>query len=166
MNNSQLISNGRVDILAPIGPQFSFADKIPIKDCVTNRDALTGNWIDTPLSIAFFSIENIKILQNAIKKGVYEKSNKQFFIDEQNYEELQIIMRSIFLQNSKNLPSNITNQIVTLNNLIIEYAVNQVYNEAVSYIKYKRDASTMYNVLNHPSNTSNKNNTLELQKFI
>ena len=75
-------------------------------------------------------------------------------------------MPSIFLHNSKNLPYNISNQIVTLNNLIIEYAVNQIYNEAVSYIKYKRDASTMYNVLNHPSNTSNKNNTLELQKFM
>ncbi len=70
-------SNGRVDILGPIGPQFQLSDKIPIKQCVSFRDALTGQWTDTLLSCTFFSKENIQILQNAIRKGVYDRSNGQ-----------------------------------------------------------------------------------------
>ena len=101
------LTNGRVDILGPIGPQFGFADKIPLKPCVTYRDALTGTWTDTLLSKMFFSEANIKIIQNAIKKGVYDRSNKQFIIGEQNCDELKIIMRSIYLQHCNNLPCDI-----------------------------------------------------------
>lgn len=159
-------SNGRVDILGPIGPQFNFADKIPIRECVSYHDALTGTWVDTPLSVLFFSQENIQILQNAIKKGVYDRSNKQFVIGEQNCDELKIIMRSTYLQNCENLPYNITEQISALNSIVLEYAIKQIYTEAVSYLKYKHDASTMYTVPNHPMNSSSKGNTLELKPFV
>ena len=163
MNNR--CSNGRVDILGPIGTPLNFADKIPVKKCDTFRDALCGTWVDNPLSLVYFSKQNIEILQNAIKKGVYDKSNQQYIIGEQNCDELKIIMRSIYLQNSDNLPYNITNQINVLNNLVLEYCIKQIYSEAVSYLKYKRDASTMYTLPNLPTNSSNKNNTLELKPF-
>jgi len=163
MNNC---SNGRVDILGPIGTPLNFADKIPVKNNLSFRDELCGTWINTPLSIVYFCKENIKILQNAIKKGVYDKSKHQYIIGEQNSDELKLIMRSIYLQNAENLPYNITNQIIKLNNLVVEYCVNQIYNEAISYMKYKRDASTMYVIPNLPTNTSNKNNSLELKPFV
>ena len=54
MTNYMNYSNGRVDILGPIGPQFNLADKIPLKHCVSYRDALTGSWTDTLLSKAIF----------------------------------------------------------------------------------------------------------------
>jgi hypothetical protein len=166
MNNQYLNSNGRVDILGPIGPQFGFADKIPVKECTTYHDALTGTWTDTPLSVLFFSKENIQVLQNAIKKGVHDRSNQQFSIGEQSCDELKIIMRSIFLQNAENLAFNINEQLLQLNNLVLEYAVKQIYNAAVSYLKYKRDVSNMYTIPNHPINSSSKNNTLELKPFV
>ncbi len=118
-------SNGRVDILGPIGPQFQLSDKIPIKQCVSFRDALTGQWTDTLLSCTFFSKENIQILQNAIRKGVYDRSNGQYVIAPQNCNELKIIMRSIFLQHANNLPCDIKNQIITLNNLVTEFPIGQ-----------------------------------------
>ena len=158
-------SNGRVDILGPIGPQFQLADKIPVKHCVSFRDALTGQWTDSLLSCAFFSAENIQILQNAIRKGVYEKSNGQYIIAQQNCSELKIIMRSIFLQHANNLPCDIKYQIITLNKLVTDFAIEQVYKEAVSYIKYKFDASTLSVPISTPVNTSPKTNTLELQPF-
>jgi len=158
-------SNGRVDILGPIGPQFQLADKIPVKHCVSFRDALTGQWTDSLLSCAFFSAENIQILQNAIRKGVYEKSNGQYVIGQQNCSELKIIMRSIFLQHANNLPCDIKYQIITLNKLVTDFAIEQVYKEAVSYIKYKFDASTLSVPISTPVNTSPKTNTLELQPF-
>ena len=158
-------SNGRVDILGPIGPQFQLADKIPIKQCVSFRDALTGQWTDSLLSSAFFSGENIQILQNTIRKGVYEKSNRQYVIGPQNCDELKIIMRSIFLQNANNLPYDIKYQIITLNKLVTDFAIDQIYKEAVSYLKYKYDASTLSVPIATPVNTSPKTNTLELQPF-
>ena len=163
MNNQ---SNGRVDILGPLGPQFNFADKIPIRECTSYHDALTGTWVDSPLSVLFFSQENIQILQNAIIKGVYDRSNKQFVIGEQNCDELKIIMRSTYLQNSENLAYNITEQISMLNSLVLEYAIKQIYNEAISYLKYIHDASTMATIPNHPINSSGKGNTLELKPFV
>ena len=166
MSNYMNNSNGRVDILGPIGPQFNFSDKIPLKHCVSYRDALTGGWTDTVLSLLFFSKENIQIIQNALKRGVYERSNKQFIIGPQNCDELKIIMRSIYLQHAKNLPHDIKHQISTLNELVINYAIKQIYNEAVSYIKYKHDASTMQIPINLAVNTSSKGNTLELRPFV
>lgn len=160
-----ITSNGRVDILGPIGPQFFLSDKIPIKHCVSYRDALTGQWENTLLSCAFFSSENIQILQNAIRKGVYDRSNGQYIIAPQNCNELKIIMRSIYLEHANNLPCDIKNQIIALNNLVTEFAINQVYKEAVAYIKYKIDASTLATPINTPTNTSPKSNTLELQPF-
>ena len=158
-------TNGRVDILGPIGPQFQFADKIPVKQCVSFREALTGQLTDTLLSCTFFSGENIEILQNAIRKGVYDRSNGQYIIAPQNCNELKIIMRSIFLQHSNNLPCDIKYQIITLNKLVTDFAIEQIYKEAVSYIKYKYDASTLSVPITTPVNTSTKTNTLELQPF-
>ena len=158
-------TNGRVDILGPIGPQFQFADKIAVKQCVTFRDALTGQWTDTLLSCAFFSEENIQILQNAIRKGVYDRSNGQYLIAPQNCDELKIIMRSLYLQHANNLPIDLKYQIIKLNKLVTEFAIEQIYKEAISYIKYKYDASTISVPISTPVNTSPKTNTLELQPF-
>jgi len=160
------VNNGRINILGPIGPQFQFADKIPVKECASYREALAGQWNDSYLSLAFFSNENIVIIQNAIRKGVYDKSNKQYIIQPQNCNELKIIMRSIFLQHSNNLPVDITQQIITLNQLVSKFAIEQIYKEMIAYIKYTHDASTMAVPISMPINTSNKNNTLEMRPLI
>ena len=160
-------SNGRIDILAPIQiNSFELSDKIPIHTTAAFRDAMTGNWNDTPLSLAYFSAENIDILQYEIRKRVYERSKGEFDIGYQDEDELKIIMRSVFLQNSINLLCNIKEQIMSLNDLVLAYAVEQVYKEAISYIKYKRDASNMYVLLSHPTNSSTRGKTLELERFV
>ena len=161
-------SNGRVDIMGPmINPLTAFSDRIPISNkCGAFRDAMVGNWMDTPLSLAFFSEENINIIQNGIKHGTFERSGGKFIIGTQNCDELKIIMRSVFLQNSLNQAGNIKGQIENLNNLVLAYAIEQIYKDAVSYIKYKRDASTMYVHMQLPTNSSTKGKTLELEKFV
>ena len=75
-------------------------------------------------------------------------------------------MRAMFLQYSKNLECNIKEQIEELNKFVTDYAVPRVYNEAVSYIKYKIDASTIHAPINLATNTSSKGNTLELRPFV
>ena len=58
-------NNGRVDIKTPnTSSLFELYDKIPANQCATFRNPTEGLWDDTALSIAFFSKQNIQILQN------------------------------------------------------------------------------------------------------
>ena len=165
-NNNSNNSNGRVNILGPnTDLRFSLSDRIPINEATSFRDAMTGNWNNTSLSDAFFSAQNIKIVQNGIRAGVYNKSNGQYIIGEQNYDELKIIMRSIFLQHSKNLAINIREQIETLNQIVLDYAIKQVYGEAEGYMKYKYDASTLVVPLAMPILSYSNDKQLELKKW-
>ncbi len=159
-------TNGRIDIMGPNINQFSLFDKIPVNsECSTFHDAMTGNFQDSTLSIAFFSKENMQIIQNAIRAGVYEMSNQQYIIDSQNCDTLKIIMRSVFLQSSTNLPNRIAEQIQSLNDLVVQYCIKQIYSEAQSYINYKRDVSTMYTPIDRPTQPDYNNKTLELKPW-
>ena len=163
---SNLHSNGRVNILGPnLDIRFSMSDNIPVNQTSSFRDAMTGNWYDTALSTAFFSSPNMKIIQNGIRAGVYKKSNNQYIISEQNGDELKIIMRSVFLQYAKNLPTNIPDQIAALNKIVLEYAINQVYGEAQGYMTYKKDASTLVVPIAHPILSSTFDKQLELKHW-
>jgi hypothetical protein len=159
-------TNGRLNIIGPAMNQFSLFDKIPTKnECSTFHEAMTGNFQDSTLSMAFFSKENMQIIQNGIRAGVYEISNHQYIIDNQNCDSLKIIMRSVFLQSSTNQPTQITEQIQSLNDLVITYCVKQIYSEAQGYINYKRDVSTMYTPIDRPVQPDYNNKTLELKRW-
>ena len=164
MNSSR--TNGRVNIMSPnMDLRFAMSDQIPVNQTSTFRDAMTGNWYDTALSNAFFSSANMKIVQNGIRAGVYKKSNSQYVIGEQNGDELKIVMRSIFLQYSKNKPTNISDQIRELNNIVFDYSVNQVYGEAQGYMTYKKDVSTLVVPIAHPILSYTNDKQLELKKW-
>jgi len=172
--HKNLFSNGRIDIIGelPANSQFEMYDKIPVRRITAETeytsfvDALTGNWTETPLSKAFFSAQNIQIIQNGIRAAVYEITHRQHIIPPQNEDTLKIIMRSIFLEYSANMPRNITNQISALNDLVYKYAVPQICSEISAYIKYKTDASTLVMPMSHPVLATNKDKTLELKRFI
>ena len=141
-------------------------DRIPINGKAQSYlDAMNGNWYDTKLSNAFFSAHNIQILQNGLRAGVYNMSNQQYVIGEQNVDELNIIMRAIFLQNAKNLPDNIDMQIKDLNDRVLKYTIKETYGEADSYMKYKRDASTLVVPLAMPILSYSNDKQLELKKW-
>lgn len=151
-------SNGRVNLFEPTNSCFTHQDNISMRKCTDFRDAMIGNWYNTQLSDAFFSQQNINIIQNGIMAGVYKRSNGQYRIGQQSCDELKIIMRSFFLQYSKNVNNNITEQISSLNKLVLDYAINQVFNEATSYMQYKQDISTLAVPILHPvmSKTNDK----------
>jgi hypothetical protein len=136
--------NGRVDLKTPnTNDLFTMYDKIPANQCSTFRDPTQGLWSETVLSKVFFSKENIQIIQNGIRYGVYNKSNNQYLVGEQDCDSLKIIMRSIFLQYSANKLGNISEQVRELNKMILNYCIAQVYSEAQGYMKYLYDVSTL-----------------------
>jgi len=146
--NSSKSSNGRVNIMssaeAPdISKLFAMYDKIPANQCATFREPTLGQWDETNLSKAYFSKENIQIVQNGIRSGVYEKSNGQYLVAPQDCDTLKIIMRSVYLQHAANQPTNISGQIEQLNQIVLDYCIYHVFSEAQSYMKYLHDVSTL-----------------------
>ena len=137
--------NGRVNISGPAQNQFELFDNpgMNYNDVTSYRDALNGNWSDNMLSQAFFSAQNITIIQNAIRAGVYRRSNGRFNVGPQDPTNLKIVMRSIFLQYAANSPDDIKGQVEGLNQMVLDYCIPNVYNEAVAYMKYKNDVSTL-----------------------
>uniref|UniRef100_A0A6C0CQC1 Minor capsid protein P8 central region domain-containing protein n=1 Tax=viral metagenome TaxID=1070528 RepID=A0A6C0CQC1_9ZZZZ len=161
-------SNGRVNIIQPdTSVVFQMQDRIPVgeNDFDYRGDAVKGNWYRTQLSDAFFSAENVQILQNGIRAGVYKMSQGQYIIGTQSEDELRIVMRSIFLQYSQNLPTNIKEQIAKLNNLVLDYSVRQVYGSAQGYMKYKYDVSHMYEPIARPVMSKTNDKQLQLKKW-
>lgn len=168
MNNiHNMNTNGRVNIKGPIKNQFELFDNNFIQNNVTDyRDALTGNWTENTVSNVFFSAENIRIIQNGIRAGVYRMSNGRFNVGPQDPTNLKIIMRSIFLQYAINNPTNIQEQIIGLNQLVLDYCIPNVHNEALAYLKYKNDVSTLAVPEPRPTNVSIKGDkVLELKKW-
>lgn len=160
------INNGRVDIKSPdTSNLFALYDKIPANQCVTFRNPTEGLWDETTLSLAFFSQQNIQILQNGIRAGVYKHSNGQYLVGPQDCDSLKIIMRSVYLQYSANQPTHVTQQIEELNKIVLNYCIQQVYGEAQGYLKYIDDASTLVVPIAPPVMASNTDRTLELKTW-
>lgn len=150
--------NGRVDIQGPNIDQFQLFQNpgVNYNDTTSYRGAMTGNWNDTLLSDTFFSVGNIRIIQNGIRAGVFKMSKGRYNVAPQDETNLKIIMRSIFLQYSKNINGDIPSQISDLNDKVLEYCVPEVHNEAISYLKYKQDVSTLPVPEARPTFISNK----------
>jgi hypothetical protein len=101
---------------------------------VYERNTLKGIQTDNILNQAFFSQKNIKIIQNLLRFKVQEKTGN--IISNQSNTELTIIMRAIFFQNAKNLPTNIPEQIDELNNIVIESILPNIISNVQQYQKY------------------------------
>ena len=160
--------NGRVNIVEPDpNTMFKMQERLAVKNKTTEyRGALEGTWESNILSQVYFSAENIQIVQNALRAGVYAKSNNKFVIAPQNMDTLKIIMRSIYMQYAEHYKNDITGQVVRLNKLVLDYAVPTVYNEAIGYIKYCQDQSTLVVPLEIPRHHDREYKQLELKKWV
>lgn len=153
------MNNGRINIMGPNKSDiFKLYEQVPLDNkSTTYKNAMAGNWQSTPLSEAFFSGDNIRIIQNAVKASVYHASKTMYVIGDQNEDTLKIIMRSTFLQYSSNKPNRITEQIVALNKLVVDYCAPQILSEAKAYTRYKHDVSTIATPMERPKSTMHTN---------
>jgi hypothetical protein len=143
--------NGRINLYQPdTQTLFNMKDKIPAKQCSTFRNPTEGIWENTVLSKAFFSSQNMGIIQNAIRFQVYKMSNQQYIVAPFDCDSLKIIMRGVFLQHSSNLPGNITRQIENLNKMVIDFSVPKVYGAAQGQLKYLYDIDNLVDPIARP----------------
>lgn len=122
----------------------------------------------TLLSKAYFSIENQTILQNAIRRGVHNAT--QQIVDEQDHLQLQIVMRSVFLQYAKHDTSSaqiIKQQIADLNQKVIDYCVPIVTSNVKQYLHYRKDVSSLPVPMAYGLATSQAGSrSLEMKPFV
>jgi len=149
--NSDTISPGRVSLDGTSAslPGFAYPTKAPSNSA---QEGIRGNFEKTPLNQAFFSAENFQIIQNKIRKSVYDKSGE--IIDPVSTDDLFMVMRAIFLQNSRNLPTEITKQIEDLNERVAVWCVPKIVAEVSMYRTYAKDISSLPVPLSHPVNQS------------
>lgn len=103
---------------------------------------------DSELSKLFFSQSNIDLLQEQIIINIYKKTHIQ--ISPQSSNDLLIIMKSIYLQNSKNLDVEFNKQINTLNKYVLDYSIHNIYVNMKQYDKYINDLTSEKQILNNP----------------
>jgi hypothetical protein len=161
--------NGRVNIMQSPDPmvQFRMAEKIHVANVATDyRGAVSGIFENNVLSQVYFSAGNIQILQNGMRAGVYEMSNKKYVIPNQNIDNLKIIMRSIYLQHAEHDPNNVTKEVERLNKMVLDYCVPSVFNEAVGYERYRQDQSSLVLPLSMPQQSDRDYKQLEIKHFL
>ncbi len=159
--------NGRIQIMDEQDPdaKFKMQERISIKNKATEyRDALNGVQENNELAKLYFSEKNINIIQTKLRVGVFNMSQGQYVIPNQNIDNLKIIMRSIYLQYSKHSSSqSIKTEIEKLNKYVLDYAIPSVYNEAVAYNNYCRDQSTLVMPFERPKQIDKDYKHLELK---
>ena len=124
-------------------------------DETAKADMIRGNWEPNALNQTFFSPANVQIVQNLIRKMVYDQSEDHSIIDPQSTDEILIIMRSIYLTYGRNQPTMIKEQIMELNQRVAEWSVPKIISEISMYKTYRHDASNLPVPLSHPVNISN-----------
>lgn len=114
------------------------------------EDAIRGNVVATPLNTAYFSPANVQIVQNKLRRDVYDRSGGEFLIDEQSVDELLIVMRAMYLQYGQNRPDNIPEQIATLNQIVADWCVPKILAECSMHQTYLRDIQNLPVPMEHP----------------
>lgn len=158
-------NNGRINMNRSFnGTPFFAQDFIP-KNEKTDFANATQHMIDpTILSNTFFSAENMEIIQNAIRAEIYKKTNQKHIIDKQDYDQLKVIMRSVYLQYALHKPEHIREQVTELNKLVLDYCIPRVYSELMAYVNYIKDISTLPIPQDNPIYLA-PDRTVELKNF-
>lgn len=120
------------------------------------KTMMTGIYEPSTLNKLYFSKENLNIIQDQLRHNIYIVSKNKYIVDKQSDVDLQIIMRSIFLQHSPNLQDNITKQIEYLNKLVIDWATPRIITEIEQYNGYINEVQYMPTPIDRPQNLSSK----------
>lgn len=119
------------------------------------KNVLTGIQELGPFSKAFFSKQNLELIQENIRYIVYTKSKN--IISKQDETNLVVIMREIYLQNSRNPSSNIQlmrDELKRLNDLVYAKVIPNILSEILQYKTYLSDIDKVRTPIQLPVNTS------------
>jgi hypothetical protein len=134
-------------------PQFemledTLRDRTPIYDDnarlatkgIAGRGFICGNNGDgDKISELFFSQDNVKRLQNMIRRDIYNRTKGTYKLDvDQDDSDLLVMMRAVYFEQGKYLPFKTVRQVKELNKKVLDYAVPDMITaikQTYSYIK-------------------------------
>jgi hypothetical protein len=161
--------NGLVDIAILQDPDamFRMHERVNVRNKPSEySEALNGTMEWNVLAQVYFSAENMQIIQNAMRASVYKLSGGKINIPNQNVDNLKIIMRGIYVEYAEHYPKDIKGQVEHLNQLVLDYAVPQVYSEAVGYFQYLVSQSTLPLPIERPLPNDRTYKPLEFRPFV
>lgn len=104
--------------------------------------------VNEHLADEFFNKQNIKHLQNLIKKNVYNKTG--YLIEDQNEKDLLVVMRSLWYQN---LREQITD-VGYMNYLVVDDVVPGIISNIKMKIAYNKEISQPRRFMDLPVNVN------------
>ena len=121
------------------------------------KSLLHGTYQPTPLGELFFNKENIRRIQNKIKKEVYLRTNGQYVLQvEQNESDLLVIMRAVFIQDAIHEPYRLVHQIKELNKKVVQRIVPDMISQIKQDQAYLKEISSPLNPIALPVCMNNK----------
>jgi len=120
-----------------------------------SQDSLRGIQEESILSKVFFHPKNVDLIQKQLILEVFKRSDGTYWIEKQNEEDLQVVMRSMFIQHSRNVPDHIPEQIQELNNIVVDDLFPNVMSQINAYFGYLERAFAPRQILDRPECVSN-----------
>lgn len=119
-----------------------------------SQNSVSGIQVETILSKVFFSPQNVDLLQKQIIMEVFRRTNGEYLIQKQDEKDLQVVMRSIYLQHARHTPNDVRGQIRELNNIATDDIVPNIVSAVNGYYGYLERAFEPRQVMDLPVNTS------------
>lgn len=108
----------------------------------------------SPLLQAFFSIENVDVIQNKLRAAIQQKTG--YAIDRQSDTDLTVIMRKVYAEHASNVSENVATEVARLNDIVLGVVVPMVATGVAGYLAYLKDASRLPEPLPRGAQTSVK----------
>tara|TARA_B110000908_G_scaffold115218_1_gene135107 strand:- start:18 stop:551 length:534 start_codon:yes stop_codon:yes gene_type:complete len=149
------MKNGRVDIDGKVlsSSKMSMITEKNDGNSIYKHFAISAIYEKNDLQVVYFSEKNIEHIHSLIQNVIYTKTNKK--IARQDNDALKIIMKSIYLQYSKNLQKNIIHQVNQLNKYVLDYSIDNIISNMEMYKTYVNSVSKLPIPLEHPKYLSN-----------
>ena len=147
-------ANGRVILYsgANFSPYETYQGSLQPQKCFS--DSVKHLHVASSLTESYFSRENVDLIQQELIKRIYNQTGH--VISRQSDMNLQIIMRSIYLQYGKNLPCQIKEQVIELDEEVIKECIRIILPNIQQTIGYRNDLQKLPTVMNRSINVSSK----------
>lgn len=103
----------------------------------------------------FFSSDNINRIQRLIRKEIFDRTNGEFRIEEdQDESDILVSMRAVYAEHARYLPFQIIRQVKGLNRKLIEYIVPDMITNIKQQYGYIKEISEPIKPIPRPLNVT------------
>jgi len=160
------VNNGRMSDIKVV-QEISVPEGTDIVIKKDNTDtSIKGILEQNSINDIFFSEMNTKVVQDTIRYKVHQ--NTQQVISEQSTNDLFIIMRSIMLQfaNFRTGVDNIVDEVRRLNEMVVEYSVENITSNVKQHQGYIKDISKLPTPLDNPVYHNKRSFTYDISNLL